>query len=159
MAAGPLPIGRKRQKKQHVSYKKAISDAMIIRTSVKTPTTNVRKCLRAFLAATLFALSALMQATVAPHAGLPGTLQLCFSDHAPADGVDRSGSGSATRLGLHAHCRACLIATAPFIPEKPPVARAEPSPTTLAYFTAWSFEPGERRRPGETRSRAPPLLS
>lgn len=133
---------------------------MITRTSLKTPTTSARrKCLRAFLAATLFVLSALMQATVAPHAALSATLQLCFSDHAPADSAERTGSGGATKLGGHGHCRACLIATAPFIPEKPPIARAEPSPSTLAYFIAWSFEPRERRRPGETRSRAPPLLS
>jgi hypothetical protein len=133
---------------------------MTTRTSVKTQTTRTRsKGLRAFLAAALFVVSALMQATVAPHAALSATLQLCVNDHPLADGADRNGSGGATKLGWHAHCRACLIATAPFIPGKPPIARAEQSPTVLAYFIAWSFQPQERRRPGETRSRAPPLLS
>ena len=122
MAAGSLPIGRKRQKKQHVSYKKATSDAMIIRTSVKTPTTNVRKCLRAFLAATLFVLSALMQATVAPHEALSATQQLCvkISDAAPAEAwTERIRQRDEARL-------ACAlprlpIATAPIIPKSRPL--------------------------------------
>lgn len=133
---------------------------MITRTSIETPTTRATgKCLRAFLAAALFVVSALTQATAAPHAALSATPGFCVSDHAPADGADRKAPSGQTKLGRHAHCRACLIATAPFMPEKPPIARVEQSPTSLVYVDAWSFKPRERRRPGETRSRAPPLLS
>jgi len=112
--------------------------------------------LRAFLAATLFVVSALTQATIAPHAALSATLGLCADGHAPAN---KKEPGGAPALGQHGHCGACPIATAPILPEKPLIARLEQSPVALVYVDAWAFEPQERRRPGETRSRAPPTLS
>lgn len=116
-----------------------------------------RKGLRAFLAVTLFFVSALMQATVAPHAAMAAAEEFCIKTHT-LDSGDTSPSG-APALGGHAHCGACPIATAPLIPVKPPIARLEQPPATLVYFDGWPFEPRERRRSGETRSRAPPALS
>jgi hypothetical protein len=125
--------------------------------STKTAKTDAsRKGLRAFLAATLFIVSALMQATIAPHAALSATQEFCAPSHEAADGKARNGVPA---LAGHAHCGACPIATAPLISEKPPITRVEQSATALAYIDAWPFEPRERRRPGETRSRAPPILS
>lgn len=115
-----------------------------------------RKGLRAFLAVTLFVVSALMQATIAPHAALSATQEFCVRNHDAAKGKAPSG---APALGWHAHCGACPIAAAPILSEKPPIARLEQPPTPLVYFDSWPFEPRERRRPGETRSRAPPALS
>lgn len=124
---------------------------------MKPAKTDAREAgLRAFLVAALLVVSALMQATIAPHAALSTTLQLCVDDHAPAD---RKAPNGLPAHGGQAHCGACSIATAPFIPEKPLIARVEQSPTAPVYFDAWSFQPRERRRPGETRSRAPPVLS
>ncbi|MGJ0394813.1 MAG: DUF2946 family protein [Methylocystis sp.] len=126
-------------------------------TSVKITKANAtKKGLRAFLVATLLVVSALMQATIAPHAALSTTLELCVDGHGPTD--DRTPNGPPA-LGGQPHCGACSLATPPLIPEKPLIARVALSPTSLIYFDAWSFIPGERRRPGETRSRAPPFLS
>jgi len=125
--------------------------------STKTAQTDARrKGLRAFLAATLFVVSALMQATIAPHAALSATQEFCVSSHDAANGKTPSG---APTHGWHAHCGACPIGTPPIISERPPIARLEQPPTPLVYFDSWPFEPRERRRPGETRSRAPPALS
>jgi hypothetical protein len=153
-----LPIGGKRRNALQVSFKKnESSDAMLRETSMKTVATDARQTgLRAFLVATLLVVSALMHATIAPHAALSTTLELCVDDHAP---TDNKAANELPALGGKAHCGACPIATAPFIPEKPLIARVEQSPTSLVYFDAWTFNPQERRRPGETRSRAPPLLS
>gem|GEM_PF-6544538 len=115
-----------------------------------------RKGLRAFLVATLFVVSALLQATIAPHAALSATQEFCVTSHGAADETAPRG---APAHGWHAHCGACQIAAAPIISEKPPMARLEQPPTPLVYFDSWPFEPRERRRPGETRSRAPPALS
>lgn len=130
---------------------------MLRATSLKIAKANATdKGLRAVLVATLLLVSALMQATVAPHASLSTTLELCVDDHGPTD--DKAPNGPPA-LGGQAHCGACSIATPPFIPEKPLIARVTRSPTSLIYFDAWSFHPREGRRPGDTRSRAPPLLS
>jgi hypothetical protein len=115
-----------------------------------------RKGLRAFLAATLFVVSALLQATIAPHAALSATPEFCVTSHAAAD--ETAPNGAPTH-GWHAHCGACPIGTPPIISERPPIARLEQPPTALVFFDSWPFEPRERRRPGETRSRAPPALS
>ncbi|MDP3068039.1 MAG: hypothetical protein Q8M72_05140, partial [Methylocystis sp.] len=114
------------------------------------------KGLRAFLAATLFVVSALLQATIAPHAALSATPEFCVTSHAAAD--ETAPNGAPTH-GWHAHCGACPIGTPPIISERPPIARLEQPPTALVFFDSWPFEPRERRRPGETRSRAPPALS
>jgi hypothetical protein len=125
--------------------------------STKTAKTNARrKGLRAFLAATLFVVSALLQATIAPHAALSATPEFCVTSHAAAD--ETAPSGAPTHV-WHAHCGACPIGTPPIICERPPIARLEQPPTALVFFDSWPFEPRERRRPGETRSRAPPALS
>jgi len=125
--------------------------------STKTAKTNARrKGLRAFLAATLFVVSALLQATIAPHAALSATPEFCVTSHAAAD--ETAPNGAPTH-GWHAHCGACPIGTPPIISERPPIARLEQPPTALVFFDSWPFEPRERRRPGETRSRAPPALS
>jgi hypothetical protein len=130
---------------------------MLRRTSIIAASTHTRQTgLRAFLVATLFVVSALMQVTIAPHAALSTTLGLCVEDHAP---TDNKAPSEMPALGGQAHCGACPIATAPFIPEKPLIARVEQTSTSLKYVDAWSFSPQERRRRGETRSRAPPLLS
>ncbi|MGD9657905.1 MAG: DUF2946 family protein [Methylocystis sp.] len=124
---------------------------------MKTAATDARqKGLRAFLVATLLVVAALMHATIAPHAALSTTFELCVDNHAP---TDNNAQNQLPAHGGKVHCGACPIATAPFIPEKPLIARVELSSTSLAYFDAWSFNPQERRRPGETRSRAPPHLS
>jgi hypothetical protein len=128
-------------------------------TSASTTTAKTgarRKGLRAFLAATLFVVSALMQATIAPHAALSATQEFCVTSHPAAD--EKAPSRAPTH-GWHAHCGACPIAAAPIISERPPIARLEQPPTPLVFFDAWPFEPRERRRPGEPRSRAPPTLS
>lgn len=130
---------------------------MSLPASTKTAKTNARrKDLRAFLAATLFVVSALLQATIAPHAALSATQEFCVTSHAAAD--ETAPSGAPTH-GWHAHCGACQIAAAPILSEKPPIARLEQPPIPLVYFDSWPFEPRERRRPGEMRSRAPPTLS
>ncbi|MBG0801814.1 hypothetical protein IYW40_10035 [Methylocystis sp. H4A] len=129
---------------------------MATSASMTTAKTDARKGLRAFLAATLFVVSALLQTTIAPHAALSATQEFCVTSHAAADETAPSG---APALGWHAHCGACPIAAAPILSEKPPIARLEQPPTPLVYFDSWPFEPRERRRPGETRSRAPPTLS
>ena len=124
---------------------------------MKTAKTDaMAKRLRAFLVATLFVVSALMQANVAPHAALYATQEFCVSSHDAADG--KAPSGAPTH-GWHAHCGACPIATPPILSERPPIARLEQPPTALVYVDSWLFEPRERRRSGETRSRAPPTLS
>ncbi|MGD9539333.1 hypothetical protein [Methylocystis sp.] len=124
---------------------------------MKTASTDARQMgVRAFLVAALLVVSALMHATIAPHAALSTTFELCVDDHAP---TDNNAPNELPALGGKAHCGACPIATAPFIPQKPLIARVEQSSTPLVYFDAWSFNPQERRRPGETRSRAPPFLS
>ncbi|MBM3552184.1 MAG: hypothetical protein FJX45_10530 [Alphaproteobacteria bacterium] len=126
-------------------------------TSVEIAKANAtKKGLRAFLVATLLVVSALMQAAIAPHAALSATLELCVDDHGP---TDDKAPDAPPALGGKTHCGACPIATAPFLPEKPLIARVTQSPTSLIYFDAWSFNPREGRRPGDTRSRAPPLLS
>ncbi|MFO1102220.1 MAG: hypothetical protein U1E20_04865 [Methylocystis sp.] len=130
---------------------------MLRGTSIKTGKTDARRTgLRALLVATLLVVSAIMHAAIAPHATLSTTFELCIDDHASTDGKAPNGLPA---LGGQAHCGACPIATAPFIPEKPLIARVEQTSTSLDYFDAWSFNPQERRRAGETRSRAPPLLS
>ena len=130
---------------------------MATSASMTRAKTNARrKGLRAFLAATLFVVSALLQATIAPHAALSATQDFCVTSHAAADETAPRG---APAHGWHAHCGACQIAAAPILSEKPPIARLEQPPTPLVYFDSWPFEPRERRRPGETRSRAPPALS
>ncbi|MFO1125668.1 MAG: hypothetical protein U1E25_10535 [Methylocystis sp.] len=132
---------------------------MITENSTRTPTANAPwKCLRALVAATLFIVSALLQATLAPHAALSATLEFCVDDHAPADRADKKTPAGAPALG-HAHCRACPIATPPSVPEKPSIARVAAPPVPLVYSDGWGFEPQVRRRPGETRSRAPPFSS
>jgi hypothetical protein len=130
---------------------------MATSASMTRAKTNARrKGLRAFLAATLFVVSALLQATIAPHTALSATQEFCVTSHAAADETAPRG---APAHGWHAHCGACQIAAAPILSEKPPIARLEQPPTPLVYFDSWPFEPRERRRPGETRSRAPPALS
>ncbi|MDP3553716.1 DUF2946 family protein [Methylocystis sp.] len=105
---------------------------------------------------TLFVVSALLQATIAPHVALSATQEFCVKSHDAAKGTAPSG---APTHGWHAHCGACPIGTPPIISERPPIARLEQPPTALVFFDSWPFEPRERRRPGETRSRAPPALS
>ncbi|PPD05795.1 MAG: hypothetical protein CTY36_06000 [Methylocystis sp.] len=129
---------------------------MATSASTTTAKTDARKGLRAFLAATLFVVSALLQATIAPHVALSATQEFCVTSHAAAD--ETAPSGAPTH-GWHAHCGACPIGTPPIISERPPIARLEQPPTALVFFDSWPFEPRERRRPGETRSRAPPALS
>jgi hypothetical protein len=127
-------------------------------SAAKTGRTDARrKGLRAFLAVTFFFVSALMQATVAPHAAMAVAEEFCIRTHT-LDPGDKSPSGAPAHGG-HAHCGACPIAAAPLIPVKPPIAQLEQPPATLVYFDGWPFEPRERRRSGETRSRAPPALS
>jgi hypothetical protein len=129
---------------------------MATSASMTTAKTDARKGLRAFLAATLFVVSALLQTTIAPHAALSATQEFCARSHDAENGKAPSG---APAHGWHAHCGACPIGTPPIISERPPVARLAPPPTAVVFFDSWPFEPRERRRPGETRSRAPPALS
>ncbi|MGE0196062.1 MAG: DUF2946 family protein, partial [Methylocystis sp.] len=103
----------------------------------------------------LFVVSALMQATVAQHVALTATHEFCVR----SDATESEAPSGAPAIGWHAHCGACSIATAPLIPEKAAVAQLEQPPVLLVYFDAWPFEPREPRRPGDTRSRAPPALS
>ncbi|MBM3578100.1 MAG: hypothetical protein FJX40_10650 [Alphaproteobacteria bacterium] len=125
--------------------------------AIKTARKDARKNrLRAFFAVTVFVLSALIQAYVAPHAALAATQELCVASHSVSD---ETAPSRASALGWHSHCGACQIATPPLISEKPPLSRVQPSPIALVYIDAWVFEPRERRRPGEMRSRAPPILS
>jgi hypothetical protein len=98
----------------------------------------------------------LLQATIAPHAALSATQEFCVTSH---DAANETAPSGAPAHGRHAHCGACPIGTPPIISERPPFARLEQPPTPLVYFDSWPFEPRERRRPGETRSRAPPALS
>ena len=107
-------------------------------------------------AAALFALSALTHVAVAAHAGV-ATHELCVSAELAAPTSSDQASNRHAKLAF-SHCDACAMAKTPILAARTHVAGGRQS-VRLTPFYAHAFELIERRRAGETRSRAPPQFS
>ncbi|WP_428384891.1 DUF2946 family protein [Methylocystis sp.] len=116
-----------------------------------------RSGVRVVLLLALFFISAAMQATIAPRMAFAGSDEFCAFNVSAADTQAPTQSPA---HGWDAHCNECATAAAYIIlVDRPSVARLERWATAPVYFDVWPFEPRERRRSGETRSRAPPRFS
>lgn len=130
--------------------------------SAKTPTNTKwhdakRSGARVVLLLALFFIAAAMQATIAPRMSFAVSDEFCASNVSAAKSQAPAQSPS---RNWDEHCNDCSIAaTSIILVDRPSTARLERWATALVYFNPWPFEPRERRRSGETRSRAPPSFS
>lgn len=107
-------------------------------------------------ACVLLVVSALSHVAVAAHARTV-THDFCMRPDLASYIANDQASDRHAKLAV-AHCDACAMAAAPVPPEKSPVAEEQRSVRLVPSY-ARAFELIERRRAGETRSRAPPQFS
>jgi hypothetical protein len=111
------------------------------------------------LGALLFALSLFSHLAFAASHTAPGASHW-YCENAPATGLAAEKAGKAPgSASTFDHCSDCAMLESPTLPDKGATAQFGRQPVRLVNFHRAWIEPRERRRAGETRSRAPPRFS